>query len=130
MATYNNLPTELTANIFSYLRHERRQPPHAYCIDKLIEYTNDLIDPCYGLTEEGEMVWESIDATREFLGNHVGRAVFTSFFIPYVESMGLDEDYDMDNYREPQILSWTYSLGDMNKKYNKYDKNGRPNMMP
>ncbi len=132
-ATYNDLPTELTANIFSYLRHERRQPPHAYCIDKLIEYTHDLLDPYDGLTEDGEMVWESIDArgTREFLGNHVGRAVFTSFFIPYVEAMGFDEDtYQIEDYREPQYLSWTYAIGGTNKKYDRYDKNGILNMMP
>jgi len=41
MATYNNLPTDLTANIFSYLRHERRQPPHAIAIKNMIDYIED-----------------------------------------------------------------------------------------
>jgi len=40
MATYNDLPTELTANVFSYLRQERRQPPHFTIINELIDYIN------------------------------------------------------------------------------------------
>ena len=44
MATYNHLPTALTANIFTYLRHERRQPPHFTAINELVEYINaDII---------------------------------------------------------------------------------------
>lgn len=132
MATYNHLPTELTANIFSYLRHERRQPPHAYCIDKLIEYTHDLIEPYLGLTDEGFEVYEYGGAeAREAVGKFVGEAVHTQFFIPYIDAMGYDEETEeMDNYREPQRLSWTYAWGDMDKKYDRRDKNGRLNMMP
>jgi hypothetical protein len=136
MATYNHLPTELTANIFTYLRHERRQPPHAYCIDKLIEYTDDLIDrENEGLTDDGELVYESASPreAREFLDEFVGEAVWTRFFFPYVEAMGYDDDDDyreIKDYREPQRLSWTYAWGDMDRKYDIYDKNGRLNMMP
>ena len=36
MATYNDLPTELTAGVFSFLRHERRQPPHFMAMNDLI----------------------------------------------------------------------------------------------
>jgi len=44
MTTYNNLPTELTANIFTYLRHERRKPPHVKVLHELIELINaDII---------------------------------------------------------------------------------------
>ena len=44
MATYNHLPTEVTANIFTYMRHERRQPPHFKAINELIDYINaDII---------------------------------------------------------------------------------------
>ena len=133
MATYNHLPTELTANVFSYLRDGRRKPPHAYCIDKLIEYTNDLIEPRLGLTEDGELIYTAADVrpAREFLDDFVGRAAWTEFFIPYVDAMGYDDETgEMDDYREPQRLSWTYALGDMNKKYDIYDKNGRLNIMP
>ena len=43
-ATYNHLPTEITANIFTYLRQERRLPPHFTAINELIEYINaDII---------------------------------------------------------------------------------------
>ena len=137
MATYNHLPTELTANVFSYLRHERRQPPHAYCIDKLIEYTDECIDPdneC--LDEDGELIYESADVrpAREFLDNFVGVAVWTQFFIPYVEAMGYNDDdgdyREITDYREPQRLSWTYACGELDRKYNKYDKNGRLNVFP
>ncbi len=133
MATYNNLPTEVTANVFSYLRHERRQPPHAYCIDRLIEYTHDLIDPYMGLTDEGERIYEDLnpEPAREFFGDFVGEAVVTSFFCPYVEDMGYDEyNRELDDYREPQYLSWTYAYGDMTRKYDHYDKNGRVNVIP
>ena len=49
MATYNHLPTVLTANIFTYLRHERRRPPHFTAMNELKEYitrnvTNGAID--------------------------------------------------------------------------------------
>ena len=101
MATYNDLPTVVTENIFTYLRHERRQPPHAYCIDKLIEYTNDLIDPYIGLTDEGEHLYDdlSLEPAREFFGDFVGEAVMTSFFCPYVEDMGYDEKLPEDKVR-------------------------------
>jgi hypothetical protein len=133
MATYNHLPTDLTANIFTYLRHERRQPPHAYCIDKLIEYTDECIDrdnEC--LTEDGELIYESAEVRpcREFLDDFVGRAVWTQFFIPYVDAMGYDEYGEMGDYRPAQRLSWTYAWGELDKKYDIYDKNGRLNMMP
>ena len=134
MATYNHLPTELTANIFTYLRQERRQPPHAYCMDMLIEYTHDLIDPhseC--LTGEGFEVYEfpGGDEAREILGGFIGVAVHTKFFIPYVDAMGYDDETEeMDDYRTPQRLSWTYAWGDMDKKYDHYDKNGHVNVMP
>jgi len=132
MATYNHLPTELTANIFTYLRQERRQPPHAYCIDKLIEYTNDFIIPHEGLTDEGFEIYEygGVEA-REALGEFVGEAVHTQFFTPYIDAMGYDDETEeITDYREPQRLSWTYAVGDMDRKYDLRDKNGRLNMMP
>jgi hypothetical protein len=44
MATYNHLPTDLTANIFTYLRRERRRPSHFTAINELIDYINaDII---------------------------------------------------------------------------------------
>ena len=72
-----------------------------------------------------------LHSAREFFGDFVGEAVMTSFFCPYVEDMGYDEyDQEMDDYREPQRLSWTYAWGDMDKKYDLRDKNGRVNVMP
>jgi hypothetical protein len=44
MAAYNDLPTDLTKNIFTYLRQERRQPPHADAIQKMIDYIEDGIE--------------------------------------------------------------------------------------
>ena len=44
MTTYNNLPTDLTANIFTYLRQERRQPPHAIAIQNMIDYIEDGVE--------------------------------------------------------------------------------------
>ena len=44
MATYNNLPTDLTANIFTCLRQERRQPPHAVAIQNMIDYIEDGVE--------------------------------------------------------------------------------------
>ena len=130
MATYNNLPTELTDNIFSYLRDGRRQAPHAYCMDKLIEYIDSLMTWNGGFTDEGLEVITGQAELTEYVG-YVGTAVEMAFFYPYIEEMGWDEVTNLlDDYREPQSLSWTYALGDMNKKYNKYDKNGRINMMP
>ena len=44
MTTYNNLPTDLTANIFTYLRQERRQPPHAAAMQNMIDYIEDGVE--------------------------------------------------------------------------------------
>jgi hypothetical protein len=43
MATYNHLPTEITANIFTYLRHERRQPCHCLAIKGMVREIDDNI---------------------------------------------------------------------------------------
>ena len=43
MATYNDLPTELTAAIFSYLRQERRQPCHCQAIKGMVRDIDDNI---------------------------------------------------------------------------------------
>ncbi len=43
MATYNHLPTELTAIIFSYLRQERRQPCHCQAIKGMVREIDDSI---------------------------------------------------------------------------------------
>ena len=44
MSTYNSLPSVLTENIFTYLRQERRQPPHADAIQKMIDYIEDGVE--------------------------------------------------------------------------------------
>jgi hypothetical protein len=44
MTTYNNLPTDLTANIFTYLRQERRQPPHAAAMQTAIDTLTAGVD--------------------------------------------------------------------------------------
>ena len=43
MATYNDLPIELTAAIFSYLRQERRQPCHCQAIKGMVREIDDSI---------------------------------------------------------------------------------------
>ena len=135
MATYNNLPAVVTENIFTYLRHERRQPPHAYCIDRLIDFTADCIDPhgwVMTLTDDGVVLYESQEHSDacEMLGNHVGDAVLNMFFVPYIVARGFSIhtwEFDDDDYEERQTLSWTFHNGDMTKKYDKYDKNGTMN---
>ena len=75
MATYNDLPTELTADVFSYLRQERRQPPHFRAMNDLInkaaepfiqspalynealESLNDLINRPLGALDESDEWW-------------------------------------------------------------------------
>jgi hypothetical protein len=129
MATYNDLPTELTAKIFTYLRHERHQPPHAYCIDKLIQNVYELISSAaYDFTDI-EAVLQGREELSDYVGSYTGNAVELAFFYPYLVDHGWDEmtngiDFD---HEEPQMLSWTFHLGDMTKKYDRYDKNGVPN---
>jgi len=43
MATYNDLPTEITAIIFSYLRQERRKPDHCLVIKGMLHEIDDNI---------------------------------------------------------------------------------------
>lgn len=38
MTSYNELPIVLTKKIFTYLRQERRQPPHVNAIKEMIDY--------------------------------------------------------------------------------------------
>jgi hypothetical protein len=119
MATYNNLPTEVTANVFSYLRHERRQPPHAYCIDRLIEFTNDLISSAVHGDTDFLAVVQGQEELSAYLGSYTGNAVELEFFYPYLQDHGWDEwtnEFDDEEYEEPQMLSWTYAFGDMTKK--------------
>jgi hypothetical protein len=127
MATYNDLPTDLTTNVFTYLRQERRQPPHAYCIDMLIQNIDGLI--LYDeLTLEGENVIYGNDELSDHVGLYTGNAVEMAFFYPYIEEHGWDEmDNTFSNYTEPQVLSWTYDTGNMTRKYYRYDKTGTLN---
>jgi len=127
MATYNDLPTDITANIFTYLRQERRQPPHAYCIDKLIQHIDDLIlDDEFTL--EGEDVIYGNAELSDHVGPYTGNAVEMAFFYPYIEACGWDEwDNTFNDYTEPQLLSWTYDVGNMTRKYDRYDKTGAMN---
>ena len=130
MATYNDLPTELTENIFTYMRHERRQPPHAYCIDKLIQNTDELISSAVYDFTDILAVLEGREELSDYVGSYTGNAVELEFFYPYLIAHGWDEsnnEIDEDDYEEPQVLSWTFHLGDMTKKYEKHDKNGVPN---
>ena len=125
MATYNSLPSVLTENIFTYMRHERRQPPHAYCIDKLIQHTDELISSAvYDVTD----LWEVLQGREElsdYVGSYTGDAVKSVFFYPYLVDHGWDErDNSIEEFEEPQVLSWTFHNGDMTKKYDRYDKNG------
>jgi hypothetical protein len=129
MATYNDLPTDLTTNVFTYLRQERRQPPHAYCIDMLIQNIDGLI--LYDeLTLEGENVIYGNDELSDHVGLYTGNAVEMAFFYPYIEERGWDEvDNTFSDYTEPQVLSWTYDTGNMTRKYDRYDKTGALNFI-
>jgi len=130
MATYNDLPTELTENIFTYMRHERRQPPHAYCIDKLIQNTDELISSAVYDFTDILAVLEGREELSDYVGSYTGNAVELEFFYPYLIAHGWDEwnnEIDEDDYEEPQVLSWTFHNGDMTKKYDRYDKNGTMN---
>jgi len=62
MATYNDLPTEITANIFSYLRHERRKPDHCLVIKGMFHGIDDNVDI------RDDKVWIQ-DTIYETLGN-------------------------------------------------------------
>ena len=82
MATYNDLPTELTANVFSYLRQERRQPPHFTIIKELIDYVNT--DVTY---EDNRIV------CRRIFENYASmKACVTGD--PYEEPFEVEDDYD------------------------------------
>jgi len=127
MATYNDLPTVVTENIFTYLRHERRQPPHAYCIDKLIQSTDELMSSAAYDSTDLLAVVQGREELIDYLGSYTGNAVEFEFFYPYLQNHGWDEwtnEFDEDDYEEPQMLSWTFHKGDMTKKYDRYDKNG------
>ena len=59
MATYNDLPIELTAGVFSFLRHERRQPPHFMAMNDLISKAAEpFIDWPHLYNEAGESLNE------------------------------------------------------------------------
>ena len=101
-ATYNHLPTELTTNIFTYLRHERRQPPHAAAMNELKKYitrnvTNGAIDieiwlpygemrTTYG--ESGYALdgaetgggWESLNGANPYLAERLFVNIIKSLF--------------------------------------------------
>ena len=57
MATYNNLPTEVTANVFTYMRHELRQPPHAAAMKAMIKIIDDNVTIENGVTVASIHVW-------------------------------------------------------------------------
>jgi len=74
MATYNDLPTEITANIFSYLRHERRKPVHALPIMELIVDVDRKVITRDGKYRVPQSIYESLgccidyDNSIDFLG--------------------------------------------------------------
>ena len=78
MATYNDLPTVITANIFTYLRHERRKPDHCLVIkgmfheiDDNVEIIKDEIRITYTLYETlGNFIDYETTIMHIEMGNH------------------------------------------------------------
>jgi hypothetical protein len=88
MATYNRLPTDLTANIFTYLRRERRRPPHFTAMNDLI---NKAADPFI----ERPALYRGAEATlNAFINRPAGDLHNSEAFWNLHELM---EFYDGDN---------------------------------
>ena len=127
MASYNDLPAVLTANIFTYLRQERRQPPHAYCIDKLIQRTDKLIgEKDSQITDECYLVMEERDELCYYVGTYIGNVVDHRFFYPYLmlnRKYAYTDGFELQGEKckvkgdKGKLISWSYENEDMNKKY-------------
>jgi len=88
MATYNDLPTEITAIIFSYLRQERRKPDHCLVIKGMFHEIDDNVDI------RDDKVWVQ-DTIYETLGN----------FLDYETTiMDIEEEYP--GYKMSPFSRW------------------------
>lgn len=113
--SYNALPTVLTENIFSYLRQERRQPPHV----KLIKDMIDCIDK--GVRYEARFGCEDIIIATYVWKNYINFEMARRQFD--VDGYYLElpnEDYVFDNDETEIWRDWFCRMRGFPSKYCSY----------